>query len=77
MTLILTCGKIAAMVSAMVVLVAVGLLVLMLFCMCLGAYESYTNPGISNQTAQEYANLSTQISTGAGHIQNAVPTGGT
>jgi len=75
MNYIETCGKIAAGLSAMVVLVAIGMLVLMIACMCLGAYAQITNPDIGNQTQQEYTNLSQQINTGAGQIQNTVPQG--
>jgi hypothetical protein len=77
MNLIILCGKIAAMVSAMVVMVAIVLLILVIALTCLGAYESYTNTGISVQSAQEYSNLSTQINAGAAQINHAVPGSGT
>ena len=66
-------GLIGVSVSGLVVLVAVGLLVLAVILMGVGAYESATNPGIQNQTAQELQNASAQINTGAAHIANAVP----
>ena len=70
-----TCGKLAAGVSVLVVLLAIGLVVLVIACMALGAYESVTNPQSSSQTAQEYQQLQQNISSDADQIHHAVPAG--
>jgi hypothetical protein len=41
--------------------------------MGMGAYESATNPHAAQDTQTEYQNVSEQISTGAGQIQNIQP----
>ena len=55
-------GLIGVCVSALVVLAVVGLVILAIILMGVGAYESVTNPHISQDTAQEYAQLQQNIS---------------
>ncbi len=65
-------GLIGISVSGLVVLVAVGLLILAVILMSVGAYESATNPHISQDTAQEYAQLQSNISAGQAGISGAM-----
>jgi hypothetical protein len=65
-------GLIAIGVSCLVVLVAVVLLILLIGCVALGAYESATNPNVTNDTAREYQQLQSNISTGMAGISGAV-----
>jgi hypothetical protein len=65
-------GLVGIGVSALVVLVAVVLLILLIGCVALGAYESATNPNVTNDTAREYQQLQSNISTGTAGISGAV-----
>ncbi len=65
-------GLVGIGVSGLIVLIAVGLLVLAVILMGVGAYESATNPNIGNQTAQEYAQLQSNISNAQAGISGAV-----
>ena len=75
MNLTTLCGKVAITVSILIVVACIILVALTVFCMCLGAYQSYTNPASSNQTSQEYAELQQNISAGQAAIAHAVPAG--
>ena len=64
-------GLVGIGVSALVVLVAVVLLILLIGCVALGAYESATNPNVTNDTAREYQQLQSNISAGQAGISSA------
>ena len=66
-------GNVAIAVSCAIVLICVVIGLLAIFCMGMGVYESAINPHAAQDTQQEYKNVSEQIGTWAGHIQNAVP----
>jgi len=72
MSLISFCGKIATGVSVLIVLAFIGLVVLAVILMGVGAYESYTNPHVQQDTAQEYTQLQSNISAGQAGISGAV-----
>jgi len=65
-------GLIAANVSALIVLAFVCLVILAIILVGVGAYESATNPHISQDTAQEYAQLQQNISHAQAGISGAV-----
>jgi len=65
-------GLIGIGVSGLVVLIAVGLLVLAVILMGVGAYESASNPHISQDTAQEYQQLQSNISQAQAGISSDV-----
>ncbi len=64
MDLVNFAGKTAIGVSVAIVLIAVLLGALLVGCLILGAYESATNPNVTNDTAREYQQLQSNISTG-------------
>jgi len=68
MSLISFCGKVAAGVSVLIVLAFIGLVVLAVILIGIGAYKSATNPHITQQTAQEYQQVQENIS----HAQTAI-----
>ncbi|MGA2918115.1 hypothetical protein [Methanoregula sp.] len=71
-SLVESLGLVGIGVSALVVLIAVVLLILLIGCVALGAYESATNPNVTNDTAREYQQLQSNISTGTAGISGAV-----
>jgi hypothetical protein len=69
MSLLSFCGKIAAGISILIILAFIGLIILAVICIGLGAYESYTNPHVQQDTALEYQQLQENIS----HAQEGIP----
>ena len=65
-------GLIAANISALIVLAFVCLMILAIILVGVGAYESATNPHISQVTAQEYTQLQQNISNAQAVISGAV-----
>jgi predicted negative regulator of RcsB-dependent stress response len=65
-------GMIGIGVSALIVIIVVGLILLAVILIGIGAYESATNPHIANQTAQEYQQLEQNISAEQAAISGAV-----
>jgi hypothetical protein len=65
-------GLVGVGVSALVVLVAVGLLVLAVILIGVGGIESATNPHTAQDTARELQNATAQINNGAAGISLAV-----
>ncbi|MGA2161309.1 MAG: hypothetical protein ABSG28_03790 [Methanoregula sp.] len=74
MSLVSFCGKVAAGVSVLIVLAVIGLVILAVILIGVGAYESATNPHITQQTAQEYQQLQENISHAQAGISGAVAT---
>jgi flagellar basal body-associated protein FliL len=64
-------GAVGVGVSSLVVLIAVVLLVLLIGCVALGAFESYSNPPATADSAKEYANLQSNISSAQAGITRA------
>ncbi len=60
-SLVKFCGWVAIAVSCAIVLAVVVLVILAGICTGLGAYDSATNPHASQQAAQEYQNVSSQL----------------
>jgi predicted negative regulator of RcsB-dependent stress response len=65
-------GMIGIGVSTIIVIIVMGLILLAVILIGIGAYESATNPHIANQTAQKYQQLDQNISAGQAAISGAV-----
>ena len=65
-------GMIGFGISALIVLAFIGLVVLAVILIGVGAYELHTNPHISQDTAQEYARLQSNISNAQAGISGAM-----
>jgi hypothetical protein len=73
MTIPKLCGNIAITISCAIVLICVVLGLLAIFCLGMGAYESATNLHAAHDTQIAYENVSEQIGTGTGQIQQVIP----
>jgi predicted negative regulator of RcsB-dependent stress response len=65
-------GMIGIGVSTLIVIIVVGLILLAVILICVGAYEQATNPHIAQQSTQEYQNLENNISHAQAAISGAV-----
>lgn len=72
MTLISFCGKFALYFACAIILLVIVIGLLAIFCLGLGAYDSYSNPHALHDEQVEYRNASQDIGTGVVGLNRAV-----